>query len=73
MNIKTITAALVATALSGVVASSSTFAQSYGGGPTCGYGQDYDTVNQRCVSVRGGERGYWTARGRFVPWVGYNR
>jgi hypothetical protein len=48
-----IKAVIAAAALSTVVASFSAFAQSYGGGPTCGYRQEYDVANQRCVSCIG--------------------
>jgi hypothetical protein len=50
MQIKTVTAALVAAAFSGLIASSSASAQSYGGGPECGYGSTYSRAAQTCVS-----------------------
>jgi hypothetical protein len=30
---------------------SSAFAQTYGGGPSCGYGHGYDLTTQSCVSL----------------------
>jgi hypothetical protein len=49
MSAKTITAALIAAAFIGGVASVSARAQTYGGGPGCGLGH-YDRTTGSCVS-----------------------
>jgi hypothetical protein len=50
MSTKIVTAALVAAALTGIAATTSASAQTYDGGPACAYGENYDAVNERCVS-----------------------
>jgi hypothetical protein len=64
MSSKLARAAFAVAMVSGVVAAPAAFAQSYGGGPTCGYGQGYDTVNQRCVSARETKRGDYASERR---------
>jgi hypothetical protein len=49
MSTKIVTAALVAAFFSSFVAAFSASAQSYGGGPSCAYGENWDSHTYRCV------------------------
>ncbi len=64
MNLKSITAAFVAAALTSVISVSFASAQSYDGGPECGYGRSYDKLAERCVDnhVRTYHYGSWDHR-----------